>query len=64
MPAGVGVADRVVAHIGVPVKVLRVGGVRNNRVRLDEAGEGRVVVQLNDPIPALAGEAVGQGDAP
>ena len=70
MPAGVGVPHRVVAHVRIPVQALRIPRLRHQRVRLDEAPyrrvvvAGVVVVQLDDPIPPLTGEAIGQEDAP
>ena len=64
MPTGVDVPQRIIPHIRIPVQVLRVAGVRHNRVRADEPTqcgivEARlVVVQAEGLLPALAGEAV------
>ena len=69
MPAGVRVPHRGVVDVRVAVQVLRAPRLGHDGVRLDEAAYRRVVpprvviVQPDDAIPPLAGEAVGQGDA-
>ena len=68
MPARVRVPHGVVVHVRIAVQALRVPRLRHDGVRLDEAPYRRVVVarvvvvQLDDPIPPLAREAVGQRD--
>ncbi len=67
MPRGVGVPQRVVAHITEAVELLRVAGIGNQGVRLhEEARHGVVVarlvkVQLSCFIPPLPGELVSRG---
>jgi hypothetical protein len=63
MPAGIGVAQRVVVDIRIPVQRLRVPGLRHQRVGLEEATqdgiiEARpVIIQAQIRLLPLAGEA-------
>lgn len=43
MPAGVGIGERVVAHIAVAVEILRVGGVGDEAVGRHKAAQARIV---------------------
>ena len=44
MPRGIGVLQRVVVNIGIPVQRLRVAWLRNKAIRRDEPSERRIVV--------------------
>jgi len=63
MPTWVGIDQRVVAHVGVSVKVLRIAGVGYQRVRADEAPQhgiveaGAVIVQPYCTLVSLPGKA-------
>jgi len=67
MPRRVGVPQRVIPHVAVPVEVLRVARVGYNSVGLDKPPQRRivvarpVVVQPRAVIQPLAGELVGRG---
>jgi len=43
MPTGVYVLQRVIPHVGIPVKVLGVSGLRHQRIGGDKAAQGGVV---------------------
>jgi len=67
MPRGVGVLQRVVGNVRIPIQRLRVARLRHHRVRADEPSQrrvvvaGTVVVEGQGGVPALAGvEAVGR----
>jgi hypothetical protein len=61
VPAGVGVFQRIVVNVSIPVQRLRVPGLRHQRIRLQEATQGRViearpiVIQARPRPPRLAG---------
>jgi hypothetical protein len=63
VPAGIGVAQRVVVDIGIPMERLRVPRLGHDGIRLQEATQGRViearlvVIQPEGRLPPLPGEA-------
>ena len=65
MPARVGEPHGIVQHIRITIERLRIGRIRHNRVRLDEAADegivpsGIVKVQANGRFMILTGEAFG-----
>ena len=69
MSSGVRVLERIIPHVRISVKVLRVGGVGHNRIRLHKAAQSGVVIsspiihQSRAFVKFLAGEGVvgGQG---
>ena len=64
MPARVRKPQRIVQHIAVPIQALRVAGVWDERVRLDETAAAvvaparNIVVQLDVRLMALARVAI------
>ena len=70
MPAGVGVPQRVVVNVSIPVKRLWVPWLGHDGIGLQEAAQGGVVeaglviVEPEGRLPPLAGEAaVGEEEA-
>jgi hypothetical protein len=44
MPRRIRIPERIIKHIRIPVETLRIGRAGHNRIRLDEAAQGAVVV--------------------
>ena len=68
MPAGVGVPQRVVVNVSIPVKRLWVPWLGHDGIGLQEAAQGGVVeaglviVEPEGRLPLLAGEAAVGGE--
>ena len=68
MATGIGVAQRVVVDIRIPVQRLGIPRLGHQRVGLEEATQGRIVepspviIQAQPRLPPLAGEAAVGGE--
>jgi len=70
VPRGIRIPERRIQHVAIPIQTLRIPWTGHNRIRLDEASEGGVVVagvvkvQAYRAVVALTGELVARRRGP